>query len=169
MRQQHIKQDEYPYFLTTNVAERNRFFEEGKWAEVIGGIIRRACVLHRYTLLGFVVMPDHVHILIYPNQAQASVPASKRRARAGRDARAGSSVGTFMHTIKSFFVHQVYDLDPGNNFHWQSGYNSRVMNSSERLQTIVEYMKYNPTKAGLDKRFKKLPYLYINTKRLQSL
>jgi REP element-mobilizing transposase RayT len=160
MRQQHIHQEEYPYFLTTNVAGRSRFFEEEKWA-----------ALKAFTLLGHVIMPDHVHILVYPLQARAAVPARQETVlqRAGRAARPRFSVADLMHGIKSYFSHQLLESGDETQFHWQPGYNSRVMNSSERLQTIVEYMKYNPTKAGLDKHLKKLPYLYINTKRLQSL
>lgn len=171
MRQQHIHQEEYPYFLTTNIAGRGRFFETERYTVLLSGVIEKTCRLKFFTLLGYVIMPDHVHILVYPSQARAAVPARREIIiqRAGRAARPRFSVGDLMHGIKSYYFQQVRLLDKHTTFHWQPGYNSRVMNSTERLQTIVEYIKYNPTKAGLDKRFQKAPYLYINMKKLEVL
>jgi REP element-mobilizing transposase RayT len=171
MRQQHIKQGEYPYFLTTNVVGRSKFFEEEKYAILLAGIIEKTCRLKAFILLGYVIMPDHVHILVYPSQARAAVPARQETVlqRAGRAARPRFSVGDLMHGIKSYFVHQVLESEDEAQFHWQPGYNSRVMNSTARLHTVIEYIQYNPIKAGLDQRFQKAPYLYINTKGLQSL
>ncbi|MFA6043233.1 MAG: transposase [Patescibacteria group bacterium] len=88
-RQQHIHQEEFPYLLTTIVRNRAKFFREEKWARELSVIIRRACVLHKFSLLAYAIMPDHLHLIVYPNQAQASVPASLEIERAGRDARAG--------------------------------------------------------------------------------
>lgn len=162
-RQQHIRQEEFPYLLTTVVRGRAEFFKEVQWAGELAEIIIRACTLHRFALLAYVIMPDHLHLIIYPNQAQASVPAQVvQMNRAGRDARARGGVDKLMHSIKSYFAHQVFELQPGTVFAWQPRFNSRVLNTSERLHTAVEYLRANAVRAGLEVRYTKDPYVYIS-------
>ncbi len=175
MRQQHVQQDEYPYFITTNVAERRAFFMDEKYAQLLEGVVRKTCTLKGFSLLGYVIMPDHVHLLVYPSQGRAAAPARDSVAltpnqapRTGRAARPGTVV-SFMHGVKSFFVYQLRHTFAIENFAWQPGFHSRVVDTVEGLHTRVEYIKHNPVKAGLPSHFQQKPYLYINEKKLQSL
>jgi len=161
-RQQHIKQEDFPYLLTTNVRGRVKFFMEESWTRELAIIVRQACTLHRFRLLAYAIMPDHLHLIVYPNQAQASVPARiVEKGSAGRDARAGSGVDRLMHSIKSFFAHRVFKMKPGTTFAWQPRFNSRVLNTPVRLRTALEYVRANAVRAGLEVRYTKAPYVYV--------
>lgn len=175
MRQLHVQQDEYPYFITTNVAEQRAFFADEKYVQLLEGVMRKTCTLKGFSLLGYVIMPDHVHLLVYPSQGRAAAPARNsvghtpdQAPRTGRAARPGTVVN-LMHGIKSFFVYQVRHTFAIENFAWQPGYNSRVVDTVEGLHTRVEYIKHNPVKAGLPSRHQQKPYLYINKKKLSEL
>lgn len=107
-------------------------------------------------------MPDHVHIIVYPNQAQASVPArTSDKGSAGRDARARGGVNNLMHSIKSYFAHRVFEVRPNTPFAWQPRYHSRVLNTPERLRNAIEYVQSNALRHNLQVRYTKAPYVYI--------
>lgn len=135
---------------------------EVRWAKELGIIIQRACTLHRFRLLAYAIMPDHVHIIVYPNQAQASVPARVLdKGSAGRDARARGGINSLMHSIKSYFAHRVFEVHPNTPFSWQPRYNSRVLNTPERLGSAIAYVQSNAVHHKLQVRYTKVPYVYI--------
>ena len=79
--------------------------------------------------LCFVVMPDHVHWLLRPNEGQGlSAAVQKARSLASR-------------MIRQAAGHE--------SFAWQPGYFDRALRRDEDLVAVVRYIVANPVRAGL--------------------
>jgi REP element-mobilizing transposase RayT len=60
----HIDLREFPYAVTTVTASREPLFEESKAADIILEAILFGKRERWYYFLSFVIMPDHVHLII---------------------------------------------------------------------------------------------------------
>jgi len=58
----------YIYFITINVQNKTPFFENDVFCDLLVEEIRLAKKLKRFLLYGFVIMPEHVHLLIHPGE-----------------------------------------------------------------------------------------------------
>jgi REP element-mobilizing transposase RayT len=83
----------------------------------------------RYYLLGWVVMPNHVHMLM---QLDARFPLEK-----------------IMHSIKSFTANQGNKLLKRSGHFWQREYFDRFIRDDGHLRAAVQYIHYNPVAAKL--------------------
>lgn len=82
----------------------------------------------RYQLHSFVVMPNHVHLLVTP-----AVPATK-----------------WLGPLKGFTAHEAYSILglTGQPF-WQNESYDHLVRSCEEFERIRRYIENNPVKAGL--------------------
>ena len=51
-------------FITTVVRGRNHLFADGANADLLLSTMRNVQQLHPFTLLAYVLMPDHIHFLM---------------------------------------------------------------------------------------------------------
>ena len=83
----------------------------------------------RFKLLAFVVMPDHIHLVL------AMPPRVK--------------VSRVMQLIKGRFANR-YDVAAGRaGALWQTSYHERALRSERDLVAAIEYVHNNPVRAGL--------------------
>ena len=175
MTQRRICQNEFPYFITTNIRERFWFFDNKEYTLLFYKIVIKACKKKDFILYAFGILADHVHLLV------------KKRDIAGRDTRAVNSlfnttrvsapalggesnnISDLLYTIKSFFSYEMrkkYGLDFK---FWQSRYNFRIIDNEKRLYNTIQYIKYNYQKHGLSEKYSRYPYLYIGEKQINDL
>ena len=81
----------------------------------------------RYRLLGWCVMPNHVHVILKGVQHLDRV----------------------IHSWKSFTAKSANKLLGRTGAFWQDGYYDRTIRDSEELSRTIEYVSANPAKAGL--------------------
>ncbi len=95
---------------------------------VIGGLHYSAENLRQFDLHAYVVMPNHVHMLVSP-----CVPAPK-----------------FMHSLKGFTARQSNQLlgRTGQPF-WQHESYDHWVRDDEQFHRIARYIEENPVRAGL--------------------
>jgi len=95
---------------------------------VVGALIDGERRFNRYELHSFVVMPNHVHLLVTPH-----VSATK-----------------WLGPLKGFTAHEanVFLGSPGKPF-WQNDSYDHLVRSSEEFTRIRRYIENNPAKAGL--------------------
>jgi REP element-mobilizing transposase RayT len=97
------------------------------------GKVAQNTLLHfdreRYNLLAWVIMPNHVHAL-----------AEFTR---------GHTVAKVMHSWKSFIAHETNRLLHRQGPVFQREYHDRFVRSEDHLHRAVEYIHFNPVKAGL--------------------
>ena len=93
----------------------------------------------RYDIIAYVVMPNHVHILIkvYPSFKLSSI----------------------IHSWKSYTAKKI-KADGGSSV-WFREYYDRFIRDESHFNLVIEYIAQNPVKAGLVKNSVDWPYLLL--------
>jgi len=114
------------YFVTSNSFERRQFFRQERWAKLFLEVLY-AYRPERYLLHGFVVMPDHFHILITPT---ANLERSVQCLKGGFSFRAKREFG---------WIGGV----------WVAGFSDHRIRDEEDFRIHIRYIEQNPVKAKL--------------------
>jgi putative transposase len=114
------------YFVTSNTAGRKPFFRHHRWAELF---VRVLCGYRpeRFLLHGFVVMPDHFHVLITPSE----------------------SLEKAVQMIKGGFSFRVKREFEWNGDLWITGFSDHRIRDIEDFEVHMRYIARNPVKANL--------------------
>jgi len=176
MTQPRIYQCGLPYHITFNVLNREWIFEDEKKAELLHQIILSAGHLKNHTVYQFAIMPDHVHVLCKTEDADPHhEDFSPRRLEnllcekhniprnVGFPTR-GAGISDFIKSIKGTFAKQV-----NMGIVWQPRFHDEIIQTDEQLETVVDYIAYNPIKADLPEKWQKYPYQYKNNDATPSL
>ncbi len=83
----------------------------------------------RYTLGAWVVMPNHVHVLVTPLKEWKLVD--------------------ILHSWKSFTANEIHKLIGGSGQLWQHESYDHIVRNEDELARIEEYIRDNPMKAGI--------------------
>jgi putative transposase len=113
------------FFVTFVTAQRRSLFQAEQNVDLFLDVIRSDREKGRYCLHAWVVMPDHVHLLLTPAD---DVPLEKA---------IQFIKGGFSFRLKS--VREV----------WQAGYTEHRIQDAEDFERHVEYIVWNPVRAGL--------------------
>ena len=148
MTQRRIYQNAFPYFVTTTVEKRLPLFEKEQYASLLqAAILDRTAALY-CELLGYAALPDHLHLLLKPSE-KANISKVMQQIK--------SSTARNLRIHANFFEK-----------FWQPRFNFRMVDSEERFQNTVAYMRTNYLKHGLPERYAKTPYLYLNDVQVQA-
>ena len=93
---------------------------------------------HCYQLHGFVVMPDHIHLIVTPGEGY-SLEKAVQMVKGGSSRMIGKEFDT------RFPI-------------WQKGFHEHWIRSEEDYRTRKKYIEQNPVKAGLAVRASEYPY-----------
>lgn len=99
----------------------------------------------KYELHAWVVMPNHVHMLITPIE--------------------NSAIAAIAHSLKSFTAHRANRLLGRTGAFWQREYYDRAIRNGDHLRAEWEYVEANPLKAGLCARIEEWPFSSANAER----
>jgi len=177
MTQRRIYQNDFPYFITTNIRDGLPLFNDRHCAQLLSNIMFCSCRMKRYLLYAYTIMPDHVHLIIgqNPNRAQVSVPAigvSRVGATAPTErcgGGGGENISTVMYTIKSMFYTEMRKRHNICYSFWHKRFYSRLITSMDYLENAIEYIRHNPIKENLPKKFRQRPYQYFNEDKVNAL
>jgi len=97
-------------------------------AALVGGALRYFDG-ERYLLDSYVVMPNHVHVLVGLSDA--------------------APLATVVHSWKSFTANKLRPYSTKSKTIWQEGYWDRLVRSSRHLRSCRAYIQSNPVKAAL--------------------
>lgn len=110
-------------------------------AEMVGKALRH---FHgsRYRLHAYVVMPNHVHVLVTPSS--------------------GHTLSSILHSWKSFTANEANKLldRTGQDF-WQRESYDHLVRDEEDFWRISNYIRNNPVKAGLSRHPEDWPFLWM--------
>ncbi len=116
------------FFATTKTSMGKRLLQSERNANLFIDVLRSLVAEHRFKLHDFVVMPDHVHLLIEVGN--------------------GMTIEKAMQHIKGRFSHRLSHEFGFNGEVWQRGFTEvQVMNKQE-LEAHRVYIAKNPVKAG---------------------
>ena len=116
------------YMVTSVTSGRMTLFSKPSRALIIQSCIFNGMALQHYWLLAFVVMPDHIHLVVKPRLKAI-------------DSCVGSLKGASAREVNRM-ERLIWNI-------WQPGYIARPIESSTVLSREIEYLENNPVRAGL--------------------
>ncbi len=126
------------YFVTTKCWQGRTVFQISKAAEILTSTLFHYCDRGAYLLHEFVIMPDHIHLLLTP-----SLTTSLEKA---------------VQLIKGGSSHQVRKELNQKMEIWQEGFYDWTVRDANDWRTKVEYIQMNPVRAKLVQVPKDWPY-----------
>ena len=126
------------YFVTTKASQNCALFRVTEIAELLVQTLQRYRDRGEYLLHEFVVMPDHLHLLITPSSTN-SLEKVMQFIKGGSCYRVGQHRG------------QKMDL-------WHAGFHDWTIRDAPDWKAKAEYIWQNPVKAGLVERPEDWPY-----------
>jgi REP element-mobilizing transposase RayT len=127
-RLRHIQVKEYPYVTTTVTVNREAIFVDSKAADILLDAILFGKRQQWYYLLCFVIMPDHLHLMIIPKD---------------------KNISECMKSIKGYSAREINLILGRNGSLWQSGFYDYILDSEEKVLTRMRYIEENPVRKGL--------------------
>lgn len=121
------------FFISTQTWSRRRLFQHTATAELFLETLQHYRREGHYKLHAFVVMPDHIHLLLTPTEI---------------------TLERTVQLIKGGFSHRLESKLPI----WQRSFTDRRMRDREDLLTHREYIHHNPVRARLRQRPEDYPY-----------
>jgi len=115
------------YFVSSVTFQRRRLFQAEATAELFLETLQHYRREGRYKLHAFVVMPDHIHLLITPQEI---------------------TIERAVGLIKGGFSHRVGSKFPV----WQRGFTARRMRDRDEYMTRCEYIHQNPVRGRIVER-----------------
>jgi len=112
------------FFITSIIWNRRRFFQLPAHAELFLKTLQHYRAEKVYKLHAYVVMPDHVHLLLTTEQ---------------------KTISQTMNLIKGGFSHRVKSAYPI----WQRSFADHLVQSADDFQTRRNYIHQNPVRANL--------------------
>src|SRR5262249_48981545 len=105
----------------------------------------------KYHLLAYCVMPNHVHVLFQPleNPSCPGAPTAEDEVVSDECADALSPLAKIMHSLKSYTAHKANAILGRSGQFWQHESYDHWVRDDDELERIVNYMAWNPVKAGL--------------------
>ena len=118
----------YPHFVTTTTRERRPVFAEDRASSLLVETIEAWRTKTGTQLLAYVVMPDHVHLLVVPGRL---------------------GLGHFMRLVKGRFARYWNQREGHSGALWQERYYETVIRTDAGLERCIDYIHRNPVTAGL--------------------
>lgn len=121
------------FFISTQTNQRRPVFQVERHARLFLDTLQHYRREGHYKLYAFVVMPDHIHLLLTPQEI---------------------TIERTMQLIKGGFSHRLkanYEV-------WQRGFTDRRMRDRDDFLTHRNYIHENPVRARLCQRAEDYPY-----------
>ena len=117
------------FFVTSSIAGKRNLLQSDRSAGLFVEVLYHYRWQRKYLLHGFVVMPDHLHVLITVGR-EISIERAVQFIKGGFAFRAGKELG-FMAPV------------------WERGFSEVRISDPEALAKVREYIADNPVKLGL--------------------
>jgi putative transposase len=126
------------FFATTRTSMGRRFLQSDRNAGLLIDVLRSLALEHKFKLHDFVIMPDHVHVLLTVHD--------------------GMTIEKAMQLIKGRFSFRVKKEFGMLGEVWQRGFSEVQVMNSESFEQHRAYFAGNPVKAGLVGSPEEYPY-----------
>jgi putative DNA methylase len=117
----------------------------------VAAVVRQNLYHHdggKYHLMAWCIMPNHVHVLLQPLETQALAQEPPENAGEERPD-ADSPLAGIMHSLKSYTANRANQLLGRSGPFWQHESYDHWVRDEDELERVVDYIAYNPVKAGL--------------------
>ncbi|MGA7525271.1 MAG: transposase [Acidobacteriaceae bacterium] len=117
------------FFVTTKTSQGRRLLQSDRFAGLLVDVLRSCMIARRFRVHDFVIMPDHVHLLLTVGPE--------------------SSVEKAMQFIKGGFSYRVKKELGYTGEVWQRGFSEVRVEGQQSFERHRVYIAENPVKAGL--------------------
>jgi putative transposase len=131
-----IRQQQSTYAITILTFQRHRHFQRPSNAELFIATLFQHRDKGRFQLHGFVIMPDHTHILIMPAIDQSTTKCIQY-------IKGGYSFAARQHATGEI---------------WHSGYHEHRIRNADDFNNHLVYIQNNPTR----KQYEAYPHVHTN-------
>jgi len=114
------------FFVTTSTLDRIDLFDSNHKLSQANEILFNVVKLHSSILMGYVLMPNHVHLLIGTQQG-------------------GDQISKFVHSFKGNVRKEI----AGDRSIWQKRFDDLMIATEDQFRIKLEYIHWNPVKRGL--------------------
>jgi putative transposase len=133
------------FFTTTGTAMGRRLLQSERNASLLIDVLRSLVAERKFQLHDFVIMPDHIHLLLTVENAM--------------------TVEKAMQLVKGRFSHRLSHELGYKGEVWQRGFSEVQVLGDASLATHRSYIANNPVKAGLVDAPEKYPYCFTSLAR----
>jgi putative transposase len=126
---QPVPQYQRTFFVTTKTSMGRQLLQSDRFAGLLVDVLRSCIAAGRFQVHDFIVMPDHVHLLV---SVGPDIPIEKA-----------------MQFIKGGFSHRVKKELGFNGDIWQRGFSEVRVEGQESFEQHRRYIAQNPVRAGL--------------------
>jgi REP element-mobilizing transposase RayT len=124
----HIDLKHHPYMVTAVTADRRPIFRDPKSADIVLDAIFFGKEQGWYYLLAFVIMPDHIHLIVVPEE---------------------KNISECMKAIKGFSAREINKLYQRSGTIWQRSFYDYILEGEAKALGRIRYIEYNPVRKGL--------------------
>ena len=142
------------YFVTICTRDRELLFEDPALADAVQGTWHE--LPDRFPAIAldaFVLMPNHVHCIVWLNPVGASfndaptndAPVNDRIGfRRPQWDKQTPALGEIVRTFKALVTRHIHQVHPETPFAWQRNYHERIIRNERELNAIRRYIRDNP-------------------------
>lgn len=138
------------YFVTTTIVNFAPVFTENKYCDLLIHNIKHYQERYGFKILGYVIMPSHLHWVIEIQPKLGSISDIMRDIKK-------YSAWDLMEALErdnqtglfSLFLANAKELQNQRRKFWMKRLDDQVIRTIKMLQTKLEYIHHNPVKAGL--------------------
>jgi len=144
------------YFLTTTIIDFTKIFSlNDKYYDILIENLKFYLAKYQSALLAYVLMPHHIHLINY-------IPKNKNVSDFMRDFKKYTSVSIKEELLKDNFPKIMENLtrlsETGRYKLWMDRFDSVIIENGNVLETKINYIHYNPVRAGLVKEMNDWKY-----------
>jgi putative transposase len=142
---QNVPQYGRTFFVSTNTSMGRRLLQSNRFASLFVDVLRCNVAAGRFRVHDFIVMPDHVHLLVGVGT--------------------GISIEKAMQFIKGGFSYRVRKELGFSGEVWQRGFSEVRVDNRESFEEHRRYIEENPRRAGLVQSGELFPWCFETLKR----
>lgn len=140
------------YFVTSVTHSRKQIFRDAEFARFLIFSLGYHKYIMDFNLFGYVIMPDHIHLLIQPKSEKNNISKIMQHIK-GNFARKYNELTSSSLPNPSYSRHlsAYYGAKPTKHYTpvWQESFYETGLRDEKSFFKWLEYMHYNPVKAGL--------------------
>ncbi len=176
---------DYIYFITTNTQAREPYFKEDLFCRLLIDNFKLCKQLKDFLLYGFIIIPDHLHLLLKPNgrynisQIMQSLKKSFSRDMNNlisfannegeiHESRLQGKQYSF-HLKKNFniinynkYISQLYKFNDMPEFSWQQSFHDHVIRHEQDFYKHLNYIATNCIKHNICQDEEKYQWSFLN-------
>ncbi len=147
MKRKSFNDPGHVHFLTFTCYRRQQLLTDSFACCILANCISEARTRCNFKLYAWVLMPEHIHLLVHPVDDQYSTSDILKHIKAP----AGKKIIEYWRENARHMLHRVrVDSQENENRFWQAGGGfDRNLFDLGRIRKAIDYIEYNPVRRGL--------------------